>query len=45
MTKPNRKYGSNTGRSAGGKFATGNPGKPLGARHRATVAAQELLGR
>ena len=44
MTKGNRKYGSNTGsRSADGKFGPGNAGKPLGARHRATVAAEALL--
>ena len=34
-----RKYGRNTD----GKFAPGNPGKPVGARHRATRAVLELL--
>ncbi len=44
MTKGNRKYGSNTdSRAADGKFGTGNPGKPKGARHKATIAALELL--
>jgi len=43
MTKDNRKYGANTGKSTDGKFAAGNPGKPKGARHRATIAALELL--
>lgn len=39
-----RKYGENTAaRVAGGKFATGNPGRPKGARNRATIAAQALL--
>ena len=44
MTKRDRKYGSNTGsRAADGKFGQGNPGKPKGARHKATLAALELL--
>jgi len=34
-----RKYGRNTD----GTFGTGNPGKPKGARHKATQAAQALL--
>ncbi len=34
-----RKYGRNTD----GKFAPGNPGKPVGARHRATKAVADLL--
>jgi hypothetical protein len=34
-----RKYGRNTD----GTFGPGNPGKPKGARHRATLAAQALL--
>jgi hypothetical protein len=34
------KYGGNTeGRDAKGHFSTGNPGKPQGARHKATQAA------
>ncbi len=44
MTKRDRKYGGNTdGRAADGTFGPGNPGKPKGARHKATLAAQELL--
>ena len=31
------------GRNAAGRFAPGNPGKPTGSRHRATVAALALL--
>lgn len=38
-----RNYGSETARDASGRFAPGNPGKPKGARHRATQAAQALL--
>jgi hypothetical protein len=38
------KYGGNTeGRDAKGHFSTGNPGKPQGARHKATQAALALL--
>ena len=38
------KYGVNTeGRDAKGHFSTGNPGKPQGARHNATLAAVALL--
>ena len=38
------KYGGNTeGRDAKGHFSTGNPGKPQGARHKATRAALALL--
>ena len=33
----------NCGRNTDGTFAPGNPGKPKGARHRATRAAQALL--
>lgn len=33
----------NSGRNTDGTFALGNPGKPKGARHRATQAAQRLL--
>ncbi|OSQ44937.1 DUF5681 domain-containing protein [Marivita geojedonensis] len=41
MTRKNR---SNTeGRSPDGTFAPGNPGKPKGARHKATQAALALL--
>lgn len=39
-----RKNGSNTGgRKADGKFASGNPGKPPGSRHKTTLAVQALL--
>jgi len=38
------KYGGNTeGRDAKGHFSSGNPGKPLGTRHKATLAALALL--
>ena len=43
MTRSDRKSGSNTGRGTDGKFSPGNPGKPRGARHKATLAALELL--
>ena len=43
MTRRDRKSGGNTGRNSDGTFASGNPGKPRGARHKATVAALELL--
>ena len=40
----NRKYGPNTaGRDGQGRFGPGNAGKPAGARHRATRAAEALL--
>lgn len=40
----NRKNGPKTaGRTNEGRFATGNPGKPRGARHKATQAALALL--
>ncbi len=40
----NRKNGSTTGgRRPDGTFGPGNPGRPKGARHRATIAAQTLL--
>ena len=39
-----RNSGSNTaGRNPDGTFATGNPGKPKGSRHRATQATQRLI--
>jgi hypothetical protein len=38
-----RKNGATTGRNADGRFTSGNPGRPRGARHKATVAALELL--
>jgi hypothetical protein len=44
MTGRSRKNASNTpGRGAGRPFATGNPGRPKGARHKATIAAEVLL--
>ena len=40
----NRNSGENTdGRNPDGTFADGNPGKPKGARNRATRAVQDLL--
>jgi len=38
-----RKNGSETGRTRAGRFAAGNPGRPKGARHKATVAALAML--
>ncbi|WP_439521081.1 DUF5681 domain-containing protein [Marivita sp.] len=39
-----RKNGSNTeGRNPDGTFASGNPGRPKGARHRTTMAVEALL--
>jgi hypothetical protein len=44
MTGRSRKNASNTpGRGAGRPFARGNPGRPKGARHKATIAAEVLL--
>ena len=39
----NRKNGRKTGRNADGTFGPGNSGKPKGARHKATLAAEALL--
>ena len=40
----NRKYGANTvKRSSDGTFGPGNGGKPRGARHKTTLAIEELL--
>jgi len=36
---------SNGGRGAGGRFGPGNPGRPRGARHKTTVAAETILER
>lgn len=41
MTDRNNR--TNTGRDDFGRFTTGNPGRPLGARHKATLAALSLL--
>ncbi len=38
-----RNNGKTTGRDASGRFTEGNPGRPRGARHKATLAAQALL--
>ncbi len=43
MSTTSRKNGSETGRDEAGRFAEGNPGKPKGARHKATQAAMTLL--
>ena len=39
----NRNNGETTGRDPSGRFAEGNPGRPHGARHKATRAALALL--
>lgn len=39
----NRKNGKKTGRNANGTFGLGNPGRPRGARNKATLAALALL--
>jgi len=41
MTDRNNR--ATTGRDGSGRFTTGNPGRPRGARHKATQAAQALL--
>jgi hypothetical protein len=33
----------NNGRTTAGRFTKGNPGRPLGARHKATLAAEAIL--
>jgi hypothetical protein len=33
----------NNGRDTAGRFATGNPGRPPGARHKTTVLAEKLM--
>jgi hypothetical protein len=38
-----RNNGHTTGRDASGRFTHGNPGRPAGARHKATQAALALL--
>lgn len=38
-----RKNGTKTGRDDKGRFGPGNPGRPKGARHKATMAAMVLL--
>src|SRR5215813_5064816 len=44
MTESSRNNASETrGRGPGKPFQPGNPGRPLGARHKATLAAEALL--
>jgi hypothetical protein len=43
MTADDRNNGETTGRDGSGRFTAGNPGRPRGARHRSTLAAQALL--
>ena len=43
MIDGDRKDGSNTDRDQNGRFQRGNPGRPKGARHEATIAALALL--
>jgi len=38
-----RNNGDTTGRDTSGRFNSGNPGRPPGARHKATMAAYALL--
>lgn len=38
-----RNNGTKTGRDNEGRFANGNPGRPRGARNKATLAAESLL--
>ena len=38
-----RNNGETTGRNTDGTFGHGNPGKPQGTRHKATMAALALL--
>jgi len=40
MTTKSRKNGRNTD----GKFGPGNPGRPIGSRHKTTLAVESLLG-
>lgn len=43
MTTDDRNNGETTGRDGSGRFTAGNPGRPPGARHKATRAALALL--
>lgn len=38
-----RNNGQATGRNSKGRFTSGNPGRPRGARNKATLAAEKLL--
>jgi hypothetical protein len=35
--------GGNNGRTTGGRFGPGNPGRPKGARHKTTILAEKLM--
>ena len=43
MAEENRNNGTKTGRDNSGRFGPGNPGRPKGSRHKATLAALALL--
>jgi hypothetical protein len=43
MSDSDRNNGPSTGRNRNGRFASGNPGRPHGARHKATLAAEAIL--
>jgi hypothetical protein len=42
MSDSSRKKGKKTGHDEKGRFAPGNPGRPKGVRHKATLAAMAL---
>lgn len=43
LAPADRNNGQKTGRNADGTFAQGNPGRPRGSRHKASLAVEELL--
>ena len=43
MVDDARNYGAETDRRPDGRFQKGNPGRPKGTRHKATLAAEALL--
>ena len=43
MTGKDGNNGQKTDRDAAGRFKPGNPGRPKGSRHRATIAVLTLL--
>jgi hypothetical protein len=43
MVDDARNYGAETDRRPDGRFQKGNPGRPKGARHKATLVAEALL--
>src|SRR5438552_722969 len=43
MTEDNGKIRSNTDRDDQGRFGTGNPGRPRGARNRVNAAAEAII--